>query len=118
MGNFTQLNVWQFARELAVNIYKLTGKGKFLKDSGLRSQIQRSAVSIPSNIAEGDELGTDKQSVRYFYIAKGSTAELFTQLIIAKEIKYIDDNLADKLINDCKVISVMLKNLIKTRNSK
>jgi len=49
----------------------------FSKDYGLKDQIQRSAVSIPSNIAEGDDLETDKQSIKHFYIAKGSTAELF-----------------------------------------
>jgi four helix bundle protein len=83
MGNFMKLRVWQVAKELAVKIYKLTQTPKFLKDYGLRDQIQRSAVSIPSNIAEGDDLETDKQSVHHFYIAKGSTAELLTQLIIA-----------------------------------
>jgi four helix bundle protein len=63
MGNFLKLRVWQLAKELAVRIYKLTQTSLFSKDYGLRDQIQRSAVSIPSNIAEGDDLETDKQSV-------------------------------------------------------
>jgi four helix bundle protein len=83
---------------------------------GSKDQVQRSAVSIPSNISEGDELDSNKQSVHYFYIAKGSTAELLTQIIIGKEIGYINSNDADLLINDCKVISVMLTKLIKTRS--
>ena len=81
MGNFQKLNVWQRAKELAVFLYKLTGKGTFAKDWGLRDQIRRAAVSIPSNVAEGDELNTDRQSIKFFYIAKGSSAELLTQII-------------------------------------
>jgi four helix bundle protein len=64
MGNFQKLHVWQLAKELAVKIYKLTQNPKFKNDFGFKDQIQRSAVSIPSNIAEGDESGTDKLSVR------------------------------------------------------
>jgi four helix bundle protein len=79
MGNFKKLNVWQLAKDLAVRIYKLTQTSAFSKDYGLKDQIQRSAVSIPSNIAEGDNLDTDKQSIRHFFIARGSTAELRTQ---------------------------------------
>ena len=74
-------------------------------------------MSIPSNIAEGDELETDKQSVRHFYIAKGSSAELLTQLIIAQEIGYIDPKSYENMVNDCKTISVMLLKLIKARSN-
>jgi four helix bundle protein len=116
MGNFLKLRVWQLAKELAVKIYKLTQTSTFSKDYGLKDQIQRSAVSIPSNIAEGDDLETDKQSVRHFYIAKGSTAELLTQLIIAQEIGYIDTEICNSLVNDCKIISVMLTKLIRARS--
>ena len=116
MGNFQKLRVWQLAKDLAVNIYKLTLRSSFSKDLGLKDQIQRSAVSIPSNIAEGDELDTDKQSIRHFYIAKGSSAELLTQLIIANEIGYIDMETKDNLVNECKVISVMLTKLIRARS--
>jgi four helix bundle protein len=58
----------------------------FHKDFGLRDQIRRAVVSISSNIAEGDELDTDKQSIRFFFMAKGSLAEVLTQAIIAFEI--------------------------------
>jgi hypothetical protein len=73
MGNFQKLRVWQLTRELAVNVYKLTKSSGLSKDYSFRDQIQRSAVSIPSNIAEGDELETDRQAIRHFYIAKGSS---------------------------------------------
>ena len=116
MGNFLKLRVWQLGKELAVRIYKLTQTSAFSKDFGLRDQIQRSSVSIPSNIAEGDDLETDRQSIKHFYIAKGSTAELLTQLIIAKEIGYLDTITCESLVNDCKIISVMLTKLIKARS--
>ncbi len=117
MGNSQKLRVRQLAKDLAVKIYRLTQKQEFLKDYGFKDQIQRSAISIPSNIAEGDELETDKQSVRHFYIAKGSSAELLTQIIIGREIGYISEAESNLLINDCKIISVMLTKLIKARSS-
>ncbi len=85
MGKFRELKVWQRGKDLAVFIYKLTDHGIFSRDYGLRDQIRRAAISIPSNIAEGDELSTDKQSIRFFYTAKGSSAEILTQAIIALE---------------------------------
>jgi four helix bundle protein len=115
MGNFQKLRVWQNAKDLSVKIYKLTQNLQFKRDFGFRDQIQRAAVSIPSNIAEGDESGTNKSSVRYFYIAKGSIAELMTQLIIANEINYIDSETKNFLIDDCDKISSMLNKLIKAR---
>ena len=117
MGDFKQLRVWQIAKELAVKVYKLTQNQQFKKDFGFKDQIQRAAISIPSNIAEGDELGTDKLSVRYFYIAKGSSAELMTQLIIANEIGYIDSEVSNQIIDECDKISSMLAKLIKARSA-
>lgn len=115
MGNYRKLQVWQLARIMAVEIYKITSKHPFIKDYGLKDQIQRSAVSIPSNIAEGDESGTNKISIRYFYIAKGSVAELQTQIIIANEIGYLEDSVKDSILNDCDKISIMLSKIIKAR---
>jgi four helix bundle protein len=86
MSNFENLKVWHRAVELAVSIYKLTGNKSFKNDFGLKDQMRRSAVSISSNISEGDELSTDKQAVRQFFIAKGSSGELYTQLIISSRI--------------------------------
>jgi four helix bundle protein len=117
MGNFLKLRVWQIAKNLAVKIYKLTLNQKFKNDLGFKDQLQRSAISIPSNIAEGDESGTNKLSVRYFYVAKASTAELMTQLIIANEIDYIDDSTKTVLVDECDKISAMLSRLIQTRTT-
>jgi len=118
MGKFENLHVWQRAQKLCIKIYRETGKELFGKDFGLRDQVRRASVSIPSNIAEGDESGSDKLSVKYFYISKGSVAELYTQLVIAKAIGYIDDAIFNDLIEDCRAISSMLLNLIKARSGK
>ncbi len=117
MGNFQKLHVWQIAKDLAVKIYRLTQTNEFAKDFGFKDQIQRSAISIPSNISEGDELETDKQAVKHFYIAKGSAAELLTQLLIGQEIGYISKDQAEKLVEECKVISIMLLKLIRARSN-
>jgi len=118
MSNYEKLNVWHRAIELAVSVYKLTEEKKsFQKDFGLKDQMRRSSVSISSNISEGDELGTDKQAIRQFYIAKGSSAELYTQLVISNKIGYISEDETNFLTNECKGILGMLTNLIKSRNS-
>ena len=115
MGDFQELKVWQRAKDLAVYIYKLTGRGAFAKDYGLKDQIRRAAVSIPSNIAEGDELGSNRQSVKFFYIAKGSSAELVTQAIIAHEIGYLEKQHFDHIRDEGYSISGMLGKLIRAR---
>ena len=113
---FQELLVWQKAKSLAVNIYQLTGRGALAQDLGLADQIRRSAVSVPSNIAEGDERNTDKYSLRCLYIAKGSLAELFTQLIITREVGYLSPTEADSLTQQCSEVGKMLGGLIKARS--
>ena len=116
MGKFQDLRVWQRSKDLAVYIYKLTAKGEFNNDFGLRDQIRKASVSIPSNIAEGDDLGSNKQAVRHFYIAKGSAAEVLTQAIIAMEIGYIDKKSFEYIEKERSTISGMLTRLIKARS--
>jgi four helix bundle protein len=116
MGNFKDLNVWKSSKDLAVEIYRLTEKGRFCQDFGLRDQMRRSSVSIPSNIAEGDDLESDKQSIKYFYIARGSLAELRTQILISAEIDYIQKEKFDELEKKCEKISAMIMGLIKHRS--
>ena len=117
-GGFRGLQVWQKSKDLAVLIYRITDTSFFARDFGLRDQVRRSAVSIPSNIAEGDERETDKEAVRYFYYAKGSSAELLTQIIIAHEIGHIDTACFEEIEIRCREISGMLANLIKARSRK
>ena len=108
--------MWQRAKDLAVYSYKLTGKEPFAKDFSLRDQIRRAAVSIPNNIAEGDDLGSNKQAIRHFYIATGSAAEVLTQAIIALEIGYIDNKSFEYIQNERSAISEMPPRRIKVRS--
>ena len=111
---FEDFNVWKESVDLSVMLYKLL---KDCKDFAFRDQIQRSSVSIPSNIAEGFER-TNKEFIRFLSISKGSCAELRTQIIIAREIELINKNEADIIIEKTKKISAMLAKLISTRQNK
>jgi four helix bundle protein len=118
MGSgFKNLTVWQRSKALAVAIYRTTEAGAWARDYGLRDQIRRAAVSVPSNIAEGAERETDKESVRFLYIAKGSAGELQTQLMIAGEIGHMTQTEADTLCRECEEIARMLSALIKSRSA-
>ncbi len=116
MGDFQKLKVWQRSKDLAVAIYRVINQGSFNRDYCFKDQIWRSAVSIPSNIAEGDELNTNRQSANFFYIAKGSTAELLSQAIIAHEIGHLPQQQFDLLSEECNAIPSMLTKLIKARS--
>ena len=116
MSHFEELKVWQKAVDLAVKIYEITKKDPFNKDFGLRDQMRRASVSISSNISEGDQLDSDKSSIRHLKIAKGSTAELFTQTIISFRIGYLDISNYNFIKKECEEILAMLTNLIKHRN--
>lgn len=116
---FRDLKVWQRAKALAVEVYAAVRRSPDLaKEFGLRDQMQRSAVSVCSNIAEGDERDTDKDAVRLFYMAKGSVAELITQLEIAKDARLIEPEVSDKLIKEAEEIGAMLGALIKARSQR
>lgn len=115
MGGFRDLSVWQKSRDLAVEIYKITNGSSFSHDFGLRDQIRRASVSIPSNIAEGDERGSNKDAVRFFYMAKGSLAELETQLDIAHRVGYLEIRVLEDMNGKCSVIGKMLGSLINFR---
>ncbi len=98
MGGYQELKVWQVGIEITKAVYHLTTR--FPKDElyGLTSQIRRCAVSIPSNIAEGHSRDSKRELARFTSIAKGSLAELETQLIIAKELGYGDTAAGDHLL--------------------
>ncbi len=107
VSNHMDLQVWQLSIAFVTKIYRVTTKFPNSEIYGLTNQIRRSAVSIPSNIAEGAARGSTKEYIRFLYIALGSTAEIETQLLIAKNLKYIEDtnlnieikNIKGKLIN-------------------
>ena len=117
MGDFRKLEVWQIAKKLAVVIYQVTNDTAFSKDFGLKDQIRRTSVSISSNIAEGEESGTNRMSIRYFYISKGSSAEVQSQAEIAFEIGYINQEKLKDILELCNQISSKLTKLISYRKN-
>lgn len=98
---FEDLEVWQVSMALCTEIYKLTNTDLFSKDYGLKDQIRRSAISIPSNISEGYERDSKNQFLYFLAISKGSCGELRTQLTIAFNLKYIDKQKYEELVQKC-----------------
>ena len=118
MGNFKNLRVWQEAILLAADIYALSNQPPFSKDFNLCDQIRRSVISVSSNIAEGEERGSKKESVYFFNIAKGSIAETISQLHIARKIGYIEATTFKRLEDRAEKVRASLKNLIKARKAR
>ena len=112
-SSFEELEVWKRGCRLAVEIYRLLDA---CKDPVLKDQMKRAAISISSNIAEGAERGSNAEFMRYLRIAKGSAAELRTQLYIAHEIgQLVQKEKASELIAEVKELSRMLQGLIKSK---
>ncbi|PWW30095.1 four helix bundle protein [Chryseobacterium sp. AG844] len=112
MANFKELLVWQRSIDFVTEIYRTTEV--FPKDEiyGLPSQIRRAAVSIPSNIAEGNSRRSKPDYVQFLKISRGSCAEVETQLIISKNLKFLNENEHLKLNEKIIEISKMLNGLI------
>jgi len=106
------LRIWQIGIEVVKDIYILTKKFPKEELYGLTSQMRRSAVSIPSNIAEGFRRYHNKEYKQFLYIALGSCAELETQIIIANELNYINETNKTELIEKIKYICRMTVKLI------
>ncbi|MCK9352690.1 MAG: four helix bundle protein [Gallionella sp.] len=98
VSRFEELIAWQKARVLAAMVYKLTAAPAFSKDYGLKDQIQRAAVSVMSNIAEGFERGGDAEFHQFLVIAKASCAELRSQLYVALDAGYIDQKTFEEVM--------------------
>jgi len=105
---FEDLIVWQKAMELSKLIYQVTSIGAFSKDWGLRDQVRRASVSIPSNIAEGFERHSDRELRHYLNMAKGSAGEVRAQLTLARNLEYIPPLEAEILLQLCLEVSRML----------
>ena len=103
------LDVWKRSRHLAVAIFKIFAS---CKNYGFKDQITRASVSIPSNIAEGFERNSKKEFIYFLRIARGSCAELRTQLYISEDINLIDTQIAQQLQQEALEISKMLQGLI------
>ena len=94
---FEDIEAWQLGRELTRRVYEATRNGEFARDFGLRDQIQRAAVSITSNIAEGFERRSPAEFARFLLIARGSAGEVRSQLYAALDLGYIDRSTFDDL---------------------
>jgi len=98
---FQDLTVWQKAHELALVVYSATQSVRIdKKDFGLADQMRRAAVSVPSNIAEGFGRVSRLEKIRFYYIAKGSLTELHCQLILCRDLGYINPGKFQKLEED------------------
>ena len=112
MKTFEDLQVWKEARRLTQEIYRLTRAATFSKDFSLTSQMQRAAISMMSNIAEGYERGGNQEFSQFLYIAKGSCGELRAQVYLAFDQGYVTQPQADELNNSLKRLSSMISNFI------
>jgi len=116
--DFRDLDIWKKGIEIVKDVYGIVEKFPKQEFYGLVSQIQRSAVSIPSNIAEGFNRFHNKEYKQFLYIALGSCAELETQIEIASELKYINNEKKKDILEKIKHESCMLTNLIKKIDSR
>jgi four helix bundle protein len=109
----SKLIVWQKSHELVLTIYKITKDFPRDEQFGLTSQLRRAAVSVPSNIVEGKARGSNNEYRRFLLIARGSLEEVKYQLLLAKDLKYIDENTYSGIIFLTDEIGKMLNGLIK-----
>jgi len=115
---FEDIEAWRKARELTREIYAVSKGDAFSRDFGLKDQRRRAAVSIMSNIAEGFERGGDKEFAQFIALAKGSSAEVRSQLYVALDQGYIDQDTFGSLSKATLAINRMLAGLVKyLRNS-
>jgi four helix bundle protein len=108
--SFEDLEVWQRGCRLAVDVFKTFTR---CRNVTMRDQVQRSALSIPSNVAEGYERNSNKELIRFLNIAKGSGGELRTQLYISRKLELLTKPEFDRLVTESKQISKMLHGLSK-----
>lgn len=111
--NYTELEVWKEARTLVKIIYQLTKSFPESEKFALTSQIQRAVISVPSNIAEGCGRESRKDSIRFFYIARGSLYELETQLFLSFDLNYLDKEALDVGIKALQQVRKLLSGFIK-----
>jgi four helix bundle protein len=118
MRNFRKLTIWKNGIEIVKHIYKLSDKIPSEEKFGLRSQINRAAVSIPSNIVEGCSRNSEIEFKRYLEIAMGSIFEVETQLIIAKELDFIKSEELTIIFSLIETEVIMINSLVqKIKNS-
>lgn len=113
---FEEIIAWQKAREFNKRIYEVTNKENFKRDFELVKQIRRASISVSSNISEGFERNSDKEFIYFLYVAKGSSAEIRSQLYLALDLNYITKEEFEELFLNISDISKLLSGLIKYLN--
>lgn len=110
--SFEDLGVWKRSFNLAVDIFEVTKQDK---NYVVKDHLIKTALSVPSNIAEGFERSSNKEYIRFLDISKGSSGELRTQLMFAKAVNIIETSKAEEMITECREVGKMLGGLIKSR---
>jgi len=118
MHRYKDLKVWQRSLDLVVDVYKATAEYPKDERFGLISQTQRSAVSIPSNIAEGAGRNSDKEFIQFLAISNGSSYELETQILVAEKLNFITKESSENICTQLDEIQKMNYNLQKTLTNK
>jgi four helix bundle protein len=115
---YRQLKAWIESRDLAVLIYRLCAKRPASMDRGLTDQIRRAAISIPSNIAEGNGRGTNRDSLRFLYIARGSLCELESQIDVCQHTGLIEIEVGRNITGQMTLVGRLIGGLITYRKSR
>lgn len=118
MHQFEKLKIWQKSMDLVVDVYEATQVFPSEEKFGLISQMRRSAVSIPSNIAEGSGRNSDTQFSYFLGVASGSTSELITQTFLSERLNLLETPVMRKIVDQCIDISKMNNGLQKTLKTK
>lgn len=115
--SFTDLDAWKEGHKLVLEIYKITRNFPTSEKFGLTNQLQRSAISITSNIAEGFSRQSDKEKVQFYFTAAGSLSELQNQLLVARDVKYITITAFKEIANQTIIVSKLIRGLIKSKKN-
>ncbi len=114
-SNYVPLKVLGLGKALSESIYMATNDRRFQREVTLKNQLRRAALSVPSNIAEGDARGYSQEGIRFFKIAIASAEETKVQLELAGKMGLVDMKKAEALFNDASIICRMLNRLIASR---
>ncbi|AKQ47309.1 hypothetical protein TH63_19335 [Rufibacter radiotolerans] len=108
MHNFKELKIWQEAMKLAKQVYEVSATFPANERYGLTSQINRAAVSVPSNISEGAGRGSNKEFIQFLNIARGSAFEIETQLLLAQSLGFVSEEQLQPLLQQVSMVQRMI----------
>ena len=114
MGDYRQLFVWKQAHGLALEIYRRTASFPDTERFGLTAQLRRASISVVSNIAEGSGRRNERDHVRFLRIARGSVCEVECQLLLSRDVGYLDPATWRVLDSHCREVGKMLNGLIRS----